>query len=134
MDELMYSEVVENTDMPEEMTVAEDCGCAYGAMEEGDRGDKEPKEACRIKFFQKEKVSVPVKVTPFAVPGEAKVTCCGRPMVISSSDRTEERTHCMFKVTQALCIEIPISFGAKVETGEIEVQCGIAGTEECDCK
>ena len=96
--------------------------------------DKKPEEACKNTFYQKEKVSVPIKVTPFAVPGEAKVTCCGRPEVVSGNECEEEQGHCSFVVTQALCIEIPISFGAKVETGCTVIECGMAGTDKCDCK
>lgn len=40
---------------------------------------------------------------------------------------------CSFTITQSLCIEIPISFGAIIETGTAVVQCGTVSETQCDC-
>lgn len=90
-------------------------------------------ESCEAVFFQKEKVCVPVKVTPFANPGMATATCCGEPSVVVGGQCQGNRTSCDFTITQTLCIEIPISFGAVIETGAAVVQCGDVTKEPCDC-
>lgn len=90
-------------------------------------------ESCESVFYQKEKVCVPVKVTPFAKPGIAKATCCGEPAVQQGMQCSGNQTSCTFTITQNLCIEVPISFGAEIETGKIVVQCGEVSEKECDC-
>ena len=82
-----------------------------------DHDEKGPMNACCSNFYQMEKISVPVKITPYAVPGEASVSCSGRPVVVNGSCCEGNQSYCTFTVTQALYIEIPISFGARVETG-----------------
>lgn len=91
------------------------------------------KEACKSVFYQKETVCVPVKVTPFAKPGMAKVTCCGKPIIKTGMDCKESKEYCSFTISQSLCVEIPISFGADVETGKAVIQCGTVSETECDC-
>ena len=90
-------------------------------------------EPCESVFYQKETVCVPVKVTPFAKPGTAKATCCGDPIVSTGNQCMGNQTSCSFTITQSLCIEIPISFGAVIETGSAVVKCGTPSEEECDC-
>ena len=90
-------------------------------------------ESCESVFYQKETVCVPVTVTPFATPGEAKATCCGEPIVRTGAQCTGSQTSCSFTITQSLCIEIPITFGAEIETGAATVQCGTVSEVECDC-
>lgn len=93
----------------------------------------EENEPCESVFYQKETVCVPVKVTPFAKPGTAKTICCGEPTVQGGAQCTGNQTSCMFTITQSLCVEIPISFGAVVETGTAVVQCGTVSETQCDC-
>lgn len=90
-------------------------------------------QPCETTFFQTETVCVPVTVTPFAEPGEAMATCCGRPVVSTDNPCSGNRTSCSFTIRQRLCIEIPIRFGAAVETGDAVVQCGEVSEEPCDC-
>lgn len=90
-------------------------------------------EPCESVFYQKETVCVPVKVTPFAKPGTAKATCCGDPVVKSGTQCSGSQTYCSFTITQSLCVEIPISFGAVIETGTAVVQCGTVSETKCDC-
>lgn len=88
---------------------------------------------CDRTFYQKETVCVPVKVTPFAKPGVAKAVCCGEPIVRPGGECSGNQTSCTFTITQNLCVEIPISFGADIETGKAVVRCGDASEKECDC-
>lgn len=99
------------------------CGPACGSL-----------NPCESIFYQKETVCVPVNVTPFANPGTATATCCGTPVVESGGSCSGNRTSCSFTITQTLCIEIPISFGAVIETGTAVVQCGGITEKECDCQ
>lgn len=89
--------------------------------------------SCNNVFFQKENVCVPVTVKPFAIPGMATVTCCKRPVVRPGAMCPTGLPSCTFTVTQELCIEIPISFGADVRTGTATVQCGDVTETPCDC-
>lgn len=91
------------------------------------------KEPCESVFYQKETVCVPVKVMPFAKPGTAKATCCGEPIVKNGGQCVGNQTYCSFTITQSLCVEIPISFGAVIETGAAVVQCGDVSETECNC-
>ena len=89
--------------------------------------------SCESTFYQQETVCVPVKVTPFAKPGTAKTVCCGKAVVSPGAQCPGSQTSCSFTVTQKLCVEIPISFGAVVETGTAVVQCGNVSETECNC-
>lgn len=60
-------------------------------------------------------------------------TCCGEPVVSTGTQCMGNQTSCSFTITQSLCIEIPISFGAVIETGSAVVKCGTPSEEECDC-
>lgn len=89
--------------------------------------------SCETTFFQNETVCVPVTVTPFATPGMAKATCCGKPVINMGNQCPGSQTSCSFTIQQHLCIEIPISFGAVIETGRAVVQCGEVSEKPCDC-
>jgi hypothetical protein len=93
-------------------------------------------ESCSSIFYQKETVCVPVYVKPYATPGEAKAFCCSTPAVSNSRESicNGNQTSCSFTVTQDLCIEIPIAFGAEIETGSASVECGGVSETGCDCK
>lgn len=89
--------------------------------------------SCESVFYQEETVCVPVTVTPFATPGTAKATCCGEPVVRTGAQCTGNQRSCSFTITQSLCIEVPIAFGAVIETGTAAVQCGTVSEMACDC-
>ena len=76
-------------------------------------------ESCESTFYQKETVCVPVTVSPFAHPGTARTICCGDPVIHTDPQCPGSKTSCTFTVTQSLCIQIPIAFGAVIETGEV---------------
>lgn len=88
---------------------------------------------CESTFFQNETVCVPVTVTPFATPGMAKANCCGKPIINPDKECPGSKKSCSFTIKQRLCIEIPIKFGAVIETGEAVVQCGEVSEVPCDC-
>ena len=88
---------------------------------------------CDSTFYQTETVCVPVTVTPYATPGEARANCCGSPIINPDNQCAGTRQSCSFTIQQRLCIEIPISFGAVIETGDAVVSCGEVSEEPCDC-
>ena len=96
-------------------------------------GENPETNPCETTFFQKETVCVPVTVTPFADAGRARATCCGEPIVSNQSSCSGTRRSCTFTVTQTICVEIPITFGATIDTGTATVQCGDVNDEGCDC-
>lgn len=70
---------------------------------------------------------------PLSLPDWGSYFCCGEPTVQGGAQCTGNQTSCMFTITQSLCVEIPISFGAVVETGTAVVQCGTVSETQCDC-
>lgn len=99
------------------------CGPAYGGS-----------IPCHSMIYQEEKVSVPVKVNPYASTGKPKTTCCGEPVITPGNKCTDNCGACSFTITQTLRIEIPVKFGATIEIGKACVQCGKASEKECDCE
>ena len=79
-------------------------------------------QSCQSVFYQTETVCVPVTVTPFATPGTATATCCGDPIISTEPTCPGMRSSCTFTITQRICIQVPISFGAVIETGDAAVQ------------
>lgn len=99
------------------------CGPAYGGS-----------IPCHSTIYQEEKVSVPVKVNPYASTGKPKTTCCGDPVITPGNQCMDSHGYCSFTITQTLRIEIPVKFGATIEIGKACVQCGKASEKECDCE
>lgn len=89
--------------------------------------------SCESVFYQRETVCVPVTVTPRATPGTATAICCGDPVISTTEQCPGSRTSCTFTISQNICIEIPISFGALIQTGTAVVQCGTVSETPCDC-
>jgi hypothetical protein len=46
---------------------------------------------------------------------------------------TGTQRSCIFTLHQNLCVEIPVAFGADVETGIAAVSCGEVSNTPCDC-
>lgn len=58
---------------------------------------------------------------------------CWNPVVTADGTCSGSKKSCSFTIKQTLCIEIPISFGAKIDTGDAVVSCGGITKEGCDC-
>lgn len=82
-------------------------------------------ETCPAVGFQKVSVCVPVTVTPFANPGRTKTKCCGEPKVTPNATTCPgvKNGVCSFTISQTLCIEVPVVFGATPEVGDTFVDC-----------
>ena len=86
----------------------------------------EDAETCPATGYQKIQVCVPVTIKPFANPGNTKTTCCGDPVVTAGINTCEGVMdgECSFTISQQLCIEVPVDFGATSTVGDAAVACG----------
>jgi len=84
-----------------------------------------PEPGCTVNAQQLIDVRVPVTVTPFANVGRIAVICCGQPTISSGIDDSQgiPGGDCQFTISQRLCAEVPVEFGATVEPGITHVSC-----------
>ena len=92
-------------------------------------------KTCPAVGYQKVDVCVPVTVIPFANAQTTTTHCCGDPVVVSGDTPCSgiKNGVCVFTITQTLCIEIPVEFGAAATVGEAFVDCLGADSEDI-CK
>jgi len=77
-------------------------------------------------------ICVPVSVQPFATVGPISVRCCGAPTVEPGTVCPGiPNLSCDFTISQTICVEVPVEFGAVVNTGETNVLC--AGQSCANC-
>ncbi len=82
--------------------------------------------------YQRAVVSVPVAVKPFSVAGPTSTLCCSDPVVTNVRCTGTKDRICYFTITQEICVEVPIHFGAEAQVGEPGVDCLETSLEECD--
>ncbi len=90
---------------------------------------------CKTYTYQTATVCAPVVVTPIVIPGATSTICCGDP-VVTPGERacTSGNTHCYFTVSQRVCIEVPVTFGATATVGDARITCESASPSGCvDC-
>ena len=101
-----------------------------------DSGEKN--KTCPAVGFQKVNICVPVTVTPFALAGATKTTCCGDPVVVSGNKPCDGKKNeaCTFTISQVICVEVPVEFGAMSKVGDTFVDClGASAYDICsNCK
>lgn len=81
--------------------------------------------SCPATGFQKASVCVPVLVTPFAHAGTPITKCCGEP-VVTAGDKPcsgKKNASCAFTISQTICVEVPVNFGATATVGDTFVDC-----------
>lgn len=88
----------------------------------------EPEEkdmTCPAVGFQKISVCVPVSVTPFAIAGKTKTKCCGDAVVVPGDTSCPGKKNgvCTFTISQTICVEVPVNFGARAMVGDTFVDC-----------
>lgn len=90
-------------------------------------------QTCTATAYQPVSVCVPVTVTPFARIGATTTYCCGDPVVTPSATTCAGTVNgsCRFTITQNICVEIPVEFGATATTNPPSVRCGEASAELC---
>lgn len=84
---------------------------------------------CPATAYQRARVCVPVAVRPFATPLATTTVCCGDPVIaplptIPPLCPGTLNGACTFTLTQDICIEVPVEFGANTRVGGPFVQCG----------
>lgn len=95
-------------------------------------------ETCPAVGFQKASVCVPVNVAPFAHTGKTVTKCCGNPEVVSGEVTCAgvKNGVCSFTISQTICVEVPVNFGAVATVGDTFVEClGASADDICkNCK
>ena len=92
------------------------------------------KNKCPAVAYQAAGVCVPVTVAPYASVGTPVTTCFGDPFVTSETPSCASRKNgtCTFTITQFVCIEIPVYFGANASSRDAYVTC-LGATSEDIC-
>lgn len=88
-------------------------------------------QECETITYQTATVCAPVTVKPVATPGTIRTICCGEPDVKSGKECPSMSLQCQFTVSQKVCIEIPIKFGATTTVGSPSIGCGEPSGEGC---
>ena len=89
---------------------------------------------CPATGFQKISICVPVTVTPFARANQAITKCCGEAVVVPGEKPCAGKKNgvCTFTISQTICVEVPVVFGATSETGDTYVDClGASADDIC---
>lgn len=95
-------------------------------------------QTCPTAAYQMSSVCVPVTVTPFAKAGVTLTKCCGEPVVTPGREICSgiKNGQCVFTITQNICIEVPVEFGAVAAVGDTYVNCIEASADnicmDCD--
>ena len=91
---------------------------------------------CPVVGHQSLAVCLPVEITPYAKVGATTTTCKGEPIIkpgCTTCTGTKNGT-CAFTISQVICVEVPVFFGASTYVGDTFVDCLCAPKEEiCDC-
>lgn len=95
------------------------------------------KQTCPTVAYQLSSVCVPVTVTPFAMAGATVTRCCKKPTVTSGKYTCNgvKNGQCVFTISQDVCIEVPVEFGATATVGDTYVACNGASADDIcpDC-
>lgn len=94
--------------------------------------------SCPVTGYQKASVCVPVIVSPFAHTGPTVTKCCGDPIIVSGEKPCPGKKNgaCAFTISQMICVEVPVNFGATATVGDTYVDCLNASTDDIctNCK
>ena len=87
---------------------------------------------CPAVGYQKISICVPVTVTPFAKTGNTKTKCCGEAVVVPGEKPCGGKKNgvCVFTISQTICVEVPVEFGAISEVGDTYVDCLATSAED----
>ena len=97
----------------------------------------EENQTCPTVAYQLSSVCVPVTVTPFAKAGMTTTKCCKKPTVTAGRYICDgfKNGQCVFTISQDICVEVPVEFGAVAAVGDTYVACNGASADEIcpDC-
>lgn len=98
---------------------------------------EQPDQKCPAIGYQPLTVCVPITVTPFMNKGTPTLYCCGDPIITPGAVTCNGVINgsCTFTISQNICVEVPVEFGANTCVGDLFVQCGEATNENvcADC-
>ena len=91
-----------------------------------------PVESCSVTGKQNVEICLPVTVKPFAIVGKIITRCCEEVQVTQGINICEESMvdECNFTISQKICVEVPVEFGADVKTGETHIKCNASQTND----
>ena len=88
--------------------------------------------ACDVLGQQMANVCLPVSVQPFATVGTIVTRCCGAAIIAPGTVCSgTPNMNCNFTISQRICVEVPVEFGATVTPGEAHVQCTGENCDNC---
>jgi hypothetical protein len=101
---------------------------------EGENSGTEPEPSCSDKGEQMAEVCLPISVKPFANVGKIVVKCCGKAIIVPGTNicKGTPDGNCDFTITQKICVEVPVEFGADVTPGDVHVACDGNNCENCE--
>ncbi len=81
--------------------------------------------SCGSVVTQRMSICVPVTVTPWARVGDINAECCGEPVLTPGTVLCpgDEDASCSFTISQQLCMQIPMTFGATAVPGTPRTDC-----------
>ncbi len=90
---------------------------------------------CSRLAYQRATVNVPVYVKPFSFVGPSHTYCSDEPAISNLHCQPHGKKQiCCFTISQDICVEIPVHFGAHACAGESWIDCQSSSTESCgDC-
>ncbi len=90
-------------------------------------------EVCETTTSQLINICLPVTIEPFACLGRTRTVCCGSAVIGDVPCSGQPNGSCTFTVSQLLCVEVPITFGANTIPGNTYVRCGAPTPGTCEC-
>ena len=89
-------------------------------------------QTCPTVAYQLSSICVPVTVTPFAKASMTMTKCCSRPTVTPGRELCNgvKGGQCVFTVSQDICVEVPVEFGAVAQVGDTYVACNGASADD----
>ena len=89
-------------------------------------------QTCPTVAYQLSSVCVPVSVTPFAKAGTTVTKCCTKPTVTEGIYTCNgiKNGQCVFTISQDICVEVPVEFGAVASVGDTYVACNGASADD----
>ncbi|MEG2174024.1 MAG: hypothetical protein RR135_00885, partial [Oscillospiraceae bacterium] len=90
------------------------------------------KQTCPTVGYQSASICVPVTVIPFAQAGATLTKCCGDPIVTPGKNSCSglQNGTCSFTISQDICIQVPVEFGATATVGNTFVTCNGASADD----
>ena len=89
-------------------------------------------QTCPAIGYQRIAICAPVEVTPFANAGATITRCIGKAVVTPGTNICpgDRGGSCYFTISQTICIEVSIEFGAEATVGDPSIDCIDASADD----